>query len=355
MMKRNIGRILTGLMTAVMVLTSMPVGVFAAEPGTDVLISSEREADDISSAVSDTDALDISDINADLPDAVSEAPGEEGLFYADLSDYIIQAGGFPKERISRDNALAAKDLEGALDAIYAGLKKRASSISVSKYGISGSDVADVYYSVVNAHPELFYCQTGLSWRTSGSSVTYILPYYTDSYTDQDIVAFDNKVKKIMSGVDGSWSSLEKALYLHEYLVTHCDYDTTYSNYDAYNAIVQEWSVCQGYALAYEYLLQLAGIDGQVVTSDYNNHAWNLLKLDGKWYFVDCTWDDPVGTNDPDYCRHTNFLRSAAGMTETGHKSNDWIGGETRTNVYSISTGTGYDTFFWSDYTGAVRI
>ena len=59
-----------------------------------------------------------------------------------------------------------------------------------------------------------------------------------------------------------------------------------------------YAVCDGYALAYEYLLQQCGIEAVVIGGDAGSdefstggHAWNLVKLDGVWYEADPTWDD----------------------------------------------------------------
>ena len=60
-------------------------------------------------------------------------------------------------------------------------------------------------------------------------------------------------------------------------------------------------VCAGYAFALQYLLMRAGIQSYyVVGIAGENHAWNLAKIDGKWYYVDATWDDPLnnGSDDP---------------------------------------------------------
>lgn len=58
-------------------------------------------------------------------------------------------------------------------------------------------------------------------------------------------------------------------------------------------LVNHIGVCNGYALAYKYLLNEVGINCYMVTSESMNHAWNLVELDGSYYHVDVTWDDPA--------------------------------------------------------------
>lgn len=104
-----------------------------------------------------------------------------------------------------------------------------------------------------------------------------------------------------SQISPSMSEYEKELALHDYLVTHCHYSkvTLQSGendiYRAYGALVNGDAVCNGYAEALQLLFMCAGIKSRFVTgtADGIDHAWNLVELDGKWYHVDATWDDPL--------------------------------------------------------------
>ena len=77
-------------------------------------------------------------------------------------------------------------------------------------------------------------------------------------------------------------------------------------------------VCAGYAFALQYLLMRAGIQSYyVVGYAGENHAWNLAKIDGEWYYVDATWDDPVynGSDDPYSPYHSYFNITTAMLQE----------------------------------------
>ncbi|MEH6978148.1 transglutaminase domain-containing protein, partial [Bacillus pseudomycoides] len=76
---------------------------------------------------------------------------------------------------------------------------------------------------------------------------------------------------------------------------HVSYDTSYKAYTAYEALVNRSAVCQGYTLLTYQLLKEAGIQSHIVTGmgDGQAHAWNLVNIDGKWYHLDTTFDDPV--------------------------------------------------------------
>lgn len=95
------------------------------------------------------------------------------------------------------------------------------------------------------------------------------------------------------------SDYEKELAIHDYIVTHCEYGyIEYSKeyaYRAYGALVQNTAVCNGYTEAMALLLSCVGVENDIMTGNAGGelHAWNRVKLDGKWYQVDSTWNDPV--------------------------------------------------------------
>ncbi len=159
------------------------------------------------------------------------------------------------------------------------------------------------------------------------------------------VTLDVATKKILKGIEGNekLSDLEKLLLIHDRLAVLCQYDYSFSNYDAYDALVYKTSVCQGYAEAYSLLLDKVGIKNELCSSSQLNHAWNIVYLDGKPYHVDVTWDDPSWGGGKEavlgYVRHTNFLRSTEGIIEAEHTANDFN---------STPSDTTYDNYFWQN-------
>ena len=100
--------------------------------------------------------------------------------------------------------------------------------------------------------------------------------------------FDTAVDTILSGVQPGWTDAEKVLYLHDYLAEHCKYDLTYQNNDAYTALIDGNTVCQGYALAMCVLCRKMDIPCYAITSDALKHMWNVVRIDGTWYHCDTT-------------------------------------------------------------------
>ena len=119
------------------------------------------------------------------------------------------------------------------------------------------------------------------------------------------------------------SDFDKAKAIHDYLIINVDYDyQNYLNdtipresYTALGALKNKYAVCAGYATAYKLLCDKAELECIYVVGDTprGSHAWNQVKVDGKWYNVDTTWDDPVSTDkkfdDHKFNRYSYFLIS----------------------------------------------
>ena len=97
-------------------------------------------------------------------------------------------------------------------------------------------------------------------------------------------------------ITSDMSDFEKEIKIIEWLVENCSYEKgeSWSRSTAYSAIVLGKAQCSGYADAFLQTAKLCGLETRYV---YNKtHAWNLIKLDGDWYHVDVTWEDPIGSN-----------------------------------------------------------
>ena len=80
---------------------------------------------------------------------------------------------------------------------------------------------------------------------------------------------------------------------YDYVNYHKDYgDKDVLMYTAYAAAVRRIAVCQGFAcLLYDMLLQ-AGVESRIILSPADDHAWNIVKINGLYYNVDITWELP---------------------------------------------------------------
>lgn len=215
------------------------------------------------------------------------------------------------------------------DEIINGLRERREKIEVGDYQLKGNDIFTYYYQILNNYPEFFYVASRLSYMQSNDGVVIaILPSYAmdEQETKKIKGEMDAAATKATALITDDMEDYEKALIVHDWLAVYCEYD--YERYltnsipnvshTAYGALVEKLAVCDGYSKAFQYIMQnKLGIPCYLTSSSTINHAWNIILIDGQYYHIDVTWDDPV-RDQIGRVGHDNFLRSDAGITETKH-------------------------------------
>lgn len=251
---------------------------------------------------------------------VSSDESQVTVGYDDLDD-TLQKGGLGVVVEQQDGAasLASTYDATALEKlIVEGIKAWQTSIDVSELGLTRDDINNgAVRSIINSHPEFISLSGGYTYWTSGSSITKIVfTYLTNAKEEQQ--ELDAALQEVKSKIDTSGMSDEEiVLAYHEYLTSTVAYayedyfnGTIAANhgYDMYGALVKHSCVCQGYAETMFYLLREAGLSCAIASSENINHAWNIVKIHGKWYHIDATWDDPVWDM-PGRSYHDYFLVS----------------------------------------------
>lgn len=132
-------------------------------------------------------------------------------------------------------------------------------------------------------------------------LTYNYRFTADEVSRMNLAA-ENAAEKIMEGITPGMDDYEKLKYFHDYIVLNCEPSTEDPYTDTiYGALVRGKALCEGYAKAFSYLCNLAGIENIIVTGGTNvPHMWNMVKLGGNWYHVDVTWDDADDKLHEDY-------------------------------------------------------
>ena len=124
------------------------------------------------------------------------------------------------------------------------------------------------------------------------------------YFDLSVIKPFNPATEIVESIiDNSMTEIQKVKAIHDWLVNNVEYDIeNYNNgtipdtsYTAEGLFATHKAVCDGYSKAFVKMAECAGLDSLRVTGTGNGgpHAWNQVKVDGKWYNIDVTWDDPV--------------------------------------------------------------
>ena len=184
-------------------------------------------------------------------------------------------------------------------------------------------LGEYYQSAIEAYtydnPEIFYLSPkkmylnietttrgGTStynvYINSGNEANYVVEEFNSKQAIDEAIAQIEQVKnQIIQNKTGN--TYEDIKMVHDYLVDTISYDSSLSKqniYNIYGALVNRECVCEGYARAFKYLLDELDIPCVMVIGtatnshgETENHAWNYAQLNGNWYAVDSTWDDPV--------------------------------------------------------------
>ena len=272
---------------------------------------------------------------------------------------------------SADNFFYAQ-LNNTEKNIYDGLENNKENLKTGKYAIqygdnftdvlsqeNGGDILGVYYqnaieAFLQDNPEVFYINANKMYMnmqtiTKGKKVTYNCyidmgnqsNYYADGFYSYEQVQtavneVENKKDKIINSLSGS--TYEKISKVHDYLVDNISYDTTYSNigtYSIYGALAKNICVCEGYAKAFKYILDDIGIPCELIkgvgttsTGEQENHAWNDVYIDGNWYAIDVTWDDPIirGGSLTQKLKYKYFLVGSTELYKDHTEDNKYISG-----------------------------
>lgn len=162
------------------------------------------------------------------------------------------------------------------------------------------------------HPEYFWTEGAYSyfeeaWPDGSVSDINVIPVYLTSKQDAEVLkrkieeAADAWIGQIPQGTD----TYGKIKYIYETLIHEVSYDeNSADNQNIRSVFLGKSTVCMGYAKATQYLLNRMGIFCTLVTGDIareedSRHAWNLVEIDGRYYYVDTTWGNPGYADTPE--------------------------------------------------------
>ena len=164
---------------------------------------------------------------------------------------------------------------------------------------------------------------GYDYTISGTKVTLNLKYFTTAEQEQKV---NKKIAEIAKAIfTAEMSDLEKVMAVNEYIVLNSVYSTATkaSPHSAYALLFEGKGVCQAYALTAQRLLEAAELDARYVTGEGKGvaHAWNAVKVNGSWYYLDTTWNDPSfdGADRPGMVGYGYFL----GNTQKFKEDHTW--------------------------------
>ena len=252
-------------------------------------------------------------------DDMSKISEEHEIINTDIGEIIIDAGLSEEEwgerismGINAQNINAAnKECQGLFYydnlepefkqlylEIYIAIKNYADTFYICS--IDPEDIDYAFNCVMGDHPEIFYTNGYMYTKfTTTDRIVKIefTPAYTIAYEDvikyeKDIEAYKNE---FLVGINQNTDDYTKIKYTYEYIIKNTEYDVdSIQNQNILSVFINGRSVCQGYAKAFQYLSGQLGVQSTLVVGYVGaneGHAWNMVKCNGQYYYIDCTWGD----------------------------------------------------------------
>lgn len=206
-------------------------------------------------------------------------------------------------------------------------------VTLSTLSEEQADLA--FRCVLYDHPEIFYV-AGYQLNKKTMDQSPVELSFRGEYTlskeevverQKQIDAYTNAfLKSLWEGMD----EYEKVKAVYDYIITNTVYcSDAEDNQNICSVFLKGQSVCQGYAEASQYLLFKLGIEAVVVSGTVdggNRHAWNMVNVNGAYYYMDTTWGDAdyrivdaeggVSTEHPAPVNYDYFLVTTSQLEKT---------------------------------------
>ena len=166
--------------------------------------------------------------------------------------------------------------------------------------VDKSDIEYAFQCVLIDHPEIYYVD-GYTYTTYSQDDEIVKIHFSGNYTKtkEEILTLNQQleaaVMNCISGIAREADDYLKVKYCYEYLANHTVYNLeAVENQNLLSVLLYGESVCQGYAKAMQYLLWRMGVFNTLVVGTVDGgvgHAWNMVRMNGNYYYVDSTWGD----------------------------------------------------------------
>ncbi len=207
--------------------------------------------------------------------------------------------GFEYERLSLNDRQLYDDLLSLLENFCAEI-----IIKDNTY----EHIDEIYRAVLADNPQLFWLSGGSSASIMTSALETVVTFRPkwnektiSSVLRKKALCLERLVSDIVKSAKRYNSAWEQALYVHDYIIDESDYSLGSSDvYSAYGCLINHKAVCAGYAAAFQLIMNRLSIPcGRISGTKNDNcknesdHEWNYVFLNGDYYYIDVTWDDPV--------------------------------------------------------------
>lgn len=209
-----------------------------------------------------------------------------------------------------------------------GFSTIASSFPVPR--LEGKDLTDIFFLLRLDHPEIFYVESFSYRYYADSDMVEMIPKYLfpKKKIEEHKKALDARIKKLVRQAK-DLREKEKELFIHDFICENVRYDKlkkTYSH-EIIGPLGHGVGVCEGIAKSVKILCDSLGIWCVIAVSEANpekqikyRHAWNVIKIEGKYYHLDVTFDNSLGRYG--YARH-DYVNLSDGQIYRDHQPLIW--------------------------------
>ena len=176
---------------------------------------------------------------------------------------------------------------------------------------------EVFKALLNDNPDLIFlgrkCKLTPELWNDYISFDYIMTKEEYAKKKQELEEKRDVIIASLSDPSDLWQT---ELEIHDYIIGHCSYMLEDENFEcssAYGCLITGKAACEGYSKAAKYIFDKVGIESALVSGraagnseEPGDHMWNIVLMDGEYYHLDCTWDDPVSREAQPLRLHTYF-------------------------------------------------
>ena len=157
---------------------------------------------------------------------------------------------------------------------------------------------------------------------------------TSALSQKNLLIYKACSDVIAKVIRDGMTDFEKELAIHDWIINWAYYDEEVNsnspyakpdpdNDNPYGLLLNQKAVCMGYSATFKLFMDLLDIEciivkGKSGVSELEDHAWNMVRIDGEWYCVDVTWDDPINIEQNYSLTHKYFNVTSDFMRDTNH-------------------------------------
>lgn len=243
-------------------------------------------------------------------------PEVETAVREEVNFFLEEGCGFALESLSPGEQIWYRDMEQILGGYQSEVELSGEGLET---GLTEENIDRIFQCVLNDHPELFFVEgysytkyTRYGHEEEIASIEFSGRYSMDlEMARLRREQIQEAVAVLLTGISPQAGDYEKVKYVYDTLIRETDYQLEApDNQNIYSVFVNHVSVCQGYAKATQYLLNRLGVECALVLGTVGNgegHAWNLVKVEDSYYYVDTTWGDASYQLEEDGAEGARFM------------------------------------------------